>query len=149
MAKYPGMVPYEQSRILIGHELSPEERSVRGTLITGLSDKDIRLLDMFEGPEYVREGVDVHPLNDLVNLSEYPIDNGALIPPKPPALPLASDLAPPIKADTYVFVLFKRLEPGLWSFEDFVKRNAWKWYGEQQPEDDVRWAELDEVATEK
>ncbi|KAG6817680.1 hypothetical protein H0H87_005439 [Tephrocybe sp. NHM501043] len=146
-AEYPGMIPYEQSRILVKRELSPEERSVRGTLVTGLSDKDLQFLDDFEGPEYIRKGVDVHPLGILVKLSEYPIDDEALIPSNPPALPALSKLAPPVSAKTYVYDLFQRLQPELWSFEEFVKNNAWKWYGEQDSDDDVRWAEADEEGT--
>lgn len=30
-------------------ELNQEERSVRGTLVTGLTELDIRVLDIFEG----------------------------------------------------------------------------------------------------
>ena len=30
-------------------DLEPEERSVRGSLVVGLSDEDVRLLDFFEG----------------------------------------------------------------------------------------------------
>ncbi|KAG6899298.1 hypothetical protein C0993_011460 [Termitomyces sp. T159_Od127] len=141
-AEYPGMVPYEQSNVLLCHDLPLEDRSVRGTLVIGLSPKDIALLDTFEGDDYVRKGVDVHPLSTFVKLSQYPVDDETLIPSKPPALP--ETLAPPFRTDTYVYNMLDRLEPDLWSFEDFVKKNAWKWYREQLPEDDVRWAELDE-----
>jgi hypothetical protein len=74
------------------------------------------------------------------------VDDEALVPPKPPPLPTLSDLAPPIRTETYVYDHFKRLEPELWSFEEFVKKNAWKWYGDQLPDsdDDVRWAEVQE-----
>ncbi|KAF5382163.1 hypothetical protein D9615_004388 [Tricholomella constricta] len=145
-AEYPGIIPYEQGRILCERELELEEKSVRGTLVAGLSEKDIKLLDIFEGSEYVRKGIDVHPLSPLVKLSEYPVDDKALIPSKPPSLPARSELGPPIKAETYVYDLYKRLEPELWSFEEFVQNNAWKWYGDQQPDEDVRWAELEEVS---
>ncbi|KAG5724701.1 hypothetical protein E4T56_gene3759 [Termitomyces sp. T112] len=141
-AEYPGMVPYEQSRILIGHDLPLEDRSVRGTLFLGLSQKDLALLDVFEGDDYDRQKVDVHPLSTFVKLSEYPFDDKTLIPSKPPILP--PTLAPPFRTDTYVYNMFARLDPDIWSFEDFVKKNAWKWYREQLPDDDVRWTELDE-----
>ena len=53
-ADYPGVVPYSTSRQLFlgppnGHEPTPEERTVRGTLVKGLNQKDIDLLDIFEG----------------------------------------------------------------------------------------------------
>ncbi|GLB40394.1 putative gamma-glutamyl cyclotransferase, AIG2-like [Lyophyllum shimeji] len=141
-AEYPGIIPYEQGRALCDRELEAEEKTVRGTLVTGLSQKDMEILDIFEGSEYIRRGIEVHPLGPLVKLLEYPIDDEGLIPSKPPALPPVSGLAPPIKAETYVYDLsqVKRLEPELWSFEEFVKKNAWKWYGEQLPDEDVRWA---------
>ncbi|KAG6813413.1 hypothetical protein H0H92_011392 [Tricholoma furcatifolium] len=143
-AEYPGLIPYEQSSQLVHRELAYEERSVRGVVVTGLSEKDLLLLDQFEGEDYDRKGVDVHPLAALVSLSEYPLDNGALIPSKPPALPPASELTTAIRVETYVYILFDRLEPEPWSFEEFARKNAWKWYQEQLPEDDVRWAEPEE-----
>ncbi|KAG6862559.1 hypothetical protein C0995_000107 [Termitomyces sp. Mi166 len=136
------MVPYEQTRVLIGHDLPLEDRSVRGTLVIGLSQKDLELLDIFEGEDYDRRGVNVHPLSTFVKLSEYPLDDKTLIPSKPPALP--ATLAPAFRTDTYVYNVYSRLEPDLWSFEDFVTKNARKWYNKQLPDDDVRWAELDE-----
>ncbi|KAG6842337.1 hypothetical protein C0991_010627 [Blastosporella zonata] len=136
------MIPYEQSRVLVDHKLSPEERSVRGTLVTGLSEMDIEELDEFEGTEYIRRVVNIHPLAPLIKLSEYATDEEALISPKQPSLP-APEVAP-VKAETYVFVLFERLGSELWSFEDFIKNHAWKWYSEQPLDGDVRWAEVDE-----
>jgi len=34
---------------MFGRDLSTEENSVRGTLVTGLTQADIELLDIFEG----------------------------------------------------------------------------------------------------
>lgn len=34
---------------MFSNELEPKERAVRGSLVVGLSDEDIRLLDIFEG----------------------------------------------------------------------------------------------------
>lgn len=34
---------------MFSEDLAPEERSVRGSLVAGLSDQDMRLLDIFEG----------------------------------------------------------------------------------------------------
>ena len=52
-ADYPGLLPYKRSRQLFaeaGHEEPPtDQRNVRGTLVIGLNDKDIALLDLFEG----------------------------------------------------------------------------------------------------
>ena len=46
---YPGAIPSTQSRDLLGRELDPEEQLIRGTLVTGLTDKDMEKLDCFEG----------------------------------------------------------------------------------------------------
>jgi hypothetical protein len=34
---------------MFNRKLSPEEKSVRGSLVTGLSESDMRLLDIYEG----------------------------------------------------------------------------------------------------
>ena len=34
---------------MFSRDLAPEERSVRGSLVVGLSERDMRLLDIFEG----------------------------------------------------------------------------------------------------
>jgi len=48
-ADYPGILPYSQSVSLFKEDLEREERCVRGSLVTGLSDTDLHLLDEFEG----------------------------------------------------------------------------------------------------
>ena len=48
---YPGVLPYSRSRVLFvfeDGELPPEERTVRGTLVRGLTASDVALLDVFE-----------------------------------------------------------------------------------------------------
>lgn len=128
-------------------KLDQEERSVRGTLVTGLTELDIRVLDMFEGTvcnfssffeffkinlcfqEYTREKVDVHPLGPLIGVSNYSIDQDSLVPAHPAPLPSLSQMTNVIKAETYVYRDKNNLMAELWSFDDFVKNNAWKWYG--------------------
>jgi hypothetical protein len=46
---YPAIIPGERSQKLLGRELTAEENSVRGTLVAGLTAKDITFLDVFEG----------------------------------------------------------------------------------------------------
>lgn len=48
-ADYPGIVPILRSEGLFERELTREEKSVRGMLVTGLTDADMFLLDIFEG----------------------------------------------------------------------------------------------------
>ncbi|CAL1700273.1 unnamed protein product [Somion occarium] len=69
-ADYPGVIPYSRSAGLFeGRELSPDEKSVRGTLVSGLTTQDVILLDLFEGDEYSRDTVSVHPLSAFTPLT--------------------------------------------------------------------------------
>ncbi|KAH6909094.1 hypothetical protein BKA70DRAFT_224775 [Coprinopsis sp. MPI-PUGE-AT-0042] len=142
-ADYPGVVPYSAGKILFDRELSREEKSVRGTLVTGLTESDVYLLDCFEGPEYDRVSVDVHPLNDLedFSLEGHPLSSAdvqsTFIPSNPPPLPESSELSLPVQANTYVFKHVGKLEPELWPFHDFVAKNAHKWYRSDWDESEV------------
>lgn len=42
-------MPYEKDRAFFKRDLCREDRCVRGTYVKGLSAKDIRFLDIFEG----------------------------------------------------------------------------------------------------
>ena len=48
-ADYPAILPCERSKALLGRELTPEENSIRGTLVTGFTKEDFMFLDVFEG----------------------------------------------------------------------------------------------------
>ncbi len=48
-ADFPAILPCERSKALLGRELTSEENSVRGTLVSGLTAEDVALLDVFEG----------------------------------------------------------------------------------------------------
>ncbi|XP_006459406.1 hypothetical protein AGABI2DRAFT_191392 [Agaricus bisporus var. bisporus H97] len=131
LADYPGVVPLARSsyKLFNGREdLSQEDRCVRGTLVTGLTRHDIRLLDYFEGTEYTRDPVKVHPLGPFTSISAHATEFQSLVPATPPLLPDLSKIEP-IDAETYVFIELEMLEPSTWDFRGFVERNAWKWYG--------------------
>ncbi|KAI0359950.1 hypothetical protein OH77DRAFT_1419325 [Trametes cingulata] len=145
-ADYPAVLPYSTSRTLFQQsgrgDLAPEERTVRGTFVRGLSDRDISLLDLFEGDEYTRESVAVHPLGPLTPLSSHseprasaptPADaatDAYVVPRTAPELPPLDALPPPLSAETYIYAgPLSQLSPELWSYEDFVRENAWKWVG--------------------
>ncbi|KAF5367492.1 hypothetical protein D9758_003740 [Tetrapyrgos nigripes] len=130
--EYPGIVPFERGRKLFDRELDQDERSVRGTLVTGLTEGDLDYLDQFEGSEYNRVRVDVHPLGELLDISNHSIeDDSTYLPPVPPPIRNPDDLSRPVQADTYVYIDSFNLEPKLWSFEDFVRHNAWRWHGKE------------------
>ncbi|KAJ6531828.1 hypothetical protein B0H19DRAFT_457804 [Mycena capillaripes] len=120
-ADYPGIVPYSEGRALFDEELDREACSVRGTMVTGLTKSDMAFLDIFEGDEYTREKVEVHPLENLVDLAEYVMDTATHS--------LPADLPEAAEVETYVFGKIGRLMPDIWDFDDFVQKNAWKWYG--------------------
>lgn len=74
--------------------------------------------------------MDIHLLGPLTNVSDYSIDqDDSLVPAHPPPLPSPSEMTNIISAETYVYDDENNLMPELWSFDDFVKNNAKKWYG--------------------
>jgi hypothetical protein len=81
-----------------------------------------------EPKEYTRESVQVHPLGPFKDVSTHTIDEDDLVPSHPPPLPSSSRASPAIDAQTYVYIDAGDLDSELWSFDDFVKNNAWKWY---------------------
>lgn len=82
--------------------------------------------------EYVRGSVSAHQLGALVKLSEHPFDEATVLTTRPPPLPVLVDLGPGLAAETYVYKDYENLDAALWSFEDFVKNSARKWYGEHE-----------------
>ena len=78
----------------------------------------------------------VHPLEPFTQIQVHTATSGAvedsLIPTDLPPLPAATELAEAIPAQTYVWCREVRdLESELWSFEEFVRKNAWKWIGSE------------------
>ncbi|TFY59308.1 hypothetical protein EVJ58_g5851 [Rhodofomes roseus] len=128
-ADYPAVLPYSKSRALYEHDLAPEERVVRGTLVKGLEQPDIELLDTFEGDEYTREDVPAYPLGPFVPLSS-PESAAAAPLGTPPPLPPLDTLGPPVPAQTYVWAQpVSQLSQTIWEYADFVRDSAHKWVG--------------------
>ncbi|KAJ7035091.1 hypothetical protein C8F04DRAFT_1100070 [Mycena alexandri] len=123
-ADYPGIIPYSEGQALFDSEPDRDACSVRGTMVTGLTKSDIALLDIFEGSEYTRDKVPVYPLSDLVNLADYTMSTAT-----PAPLPPDEELPEPVRVETYVYGDISGLMRDIWSFDDFVEKNAWKWYG--------------------
>ena len=118
-------------------------------MVKGLTTRDIKRLDTFEGEvslriffpqgwttanmlfepkEYIRESVQVHPLGPFKDISPHTIAKDDLVPSHPPPLPSSSQTSPAIDAQTYIYIEACDLDSELWSFDDFVKNNARKWY---------------------
>ncbi|KAH9980979.1 hypothetical protein BGW80DRAFT_1162287 [Lactifluus volemus] len=131
-ADYPAIVPSERSQVIFGRELTPEEKSVRGTLVTGLTTMDIAFLDVFEGNEYVRSQVQVHPLGTFAPIPATSEAQDSLPVPTMSAAAAATSESEQaqtlLPAQTYVWnVQDSRLDEKLWSYDEFVIKNAWKW----------------------
>jgi len=130
-AQYPGIVPYTKSEKLFKRELNREDKSVRGMLVTGLTKKDMARLDNFEGDEYARKEVSVHPLQEFRDISAHSVDDETVLPEHASPI-IAEDLSElplsPSSAETYVYCDENDLQAELWSYEDFVRENARNWY---------------------
>lgn len=101
-ADYPAIVPCEKS-------------TVRGALVSGLSDGDLERLDIFEGSEYERRKVSARELKYEGDMNVEPT---------------ADQIGESVEADTYVWISPKsRLEEDEWDFEEFVKEKMWAWTG--------------------
>ena len=71
----------------------------------------------------------VHPLGPFAPVpADAATSEAVLIPADLPPLPAASELAQTIPAQTYVWCQYiSDLEKELWSFDEFIRKNAWKW----------------------
>ncbi|MCJ1238743.1 hypothetical protein MMC14_006734 [Varicellaria rhodocarpa] len=84
--------------------------SVRGTIVSGLTDGDLRRLDIFEGDEYERRKVKVRFLELGVGVSEEEVE-----------------------VETYVWVAREEgLEEGEWDFEEFTREKMGRWVGNEE-----------------
>ncbi|KAF2113659.1 AIG2-like family-domain-containing protein [Lophiotrema nucula] len=108
-ADYPAIVPANSTG------------SVRGTLVTGLTDGDIWRLDIFEGDEYERIKVKVRVLEQKeegmgdVELKEEDNVEGE-----------------EVEAEVYAWIAGKnRLEPEEWDFGEFVREKLHRWAGRE------------------
>lgn len=103
-ADYPAVIP------------SSATSSVRGTLVTGLTDGDIWRLDIFEGDEYERRDVSVRVLEGKGRAGAEQEDVEG----------------EEVSAQTYIWIAGEqRLESGEWDFEHFVKEKMSRWVGRE------------------
>ncbi|KAJ9639938.1 hypothetical protein H2201_007284 [Coniosporium apollinis] len=95
-ADYPAMIP-----------CASPSASVRGTLVTGLTDGDMWRLDIFEGDEYERRTVKVEVLDEK-----------------------GRKVGEVEGVETYVWIAGrKELEDEEWDFEVFVREKMGRWIG--------------------
>ena len=94
----------------------------------------------------------MHPLTPFGSLNTPQGGEGdsALLPQHASPLPPTSELPEGVEAHTYGFQDIRWLEPTLWSFDDFIKKCAWKWYGGvQNPWTDTATLYVEKVDTEE
>lgn len=136
-ADYPGIVPVPAP----GPDSSATPSSshagtsVLGTLVSGLTDGDLRRLDIYEGDEYARQRVTVRTLRETLRSQ---CDSAASAAGASPdghlrdVLDAAgaefADEGEEVSAVTYVWVAGpERLEAAEWDFETF-KRDKMAWW---------------------
>lgn len=130
-ADYPAIIPLtagaklEAGEVRVAKE-EVEGSSVRGTIVSGLTDEDVWRLDLFEGDEYERRTVNVKMLEADEEASKLgqayahgTKSNGHAMDWKP---------GQEVEAETYIWVAGRhRLEDEEWDFDEFVKEKMWRW----------------------
>lgn len=87
--------------------------------------------------------VPVHPLGSFQPVPGDTVTDN-LIPTDLPPLPAANEMAQTVPAQTYVWCQDDSgLDKELWSFEEFIRKNAWKWVDRGARRDD--YDEVDRV----
>lgn len=98
---YPGIIRKEGS-------------SMRGMAVTGLTEKHVKRLDIFEGDEYAREKVTVEILNEANDENEKKTNTK-------------------LEVETYVWIAGEdKLEPGEWDLDEFMKVKMDHWSGDAE-----------------
>lgn len=130
-ADYPALLPQSNS-------------AVRGTLVSGLTDADVRRLDLFEGREYVRRKVKARLIPAEKGQTEEEAGSAEAVlgvDTSVEALEHASkpdeehgvateDLGGEVACETYVWSAPRDdLEDAEWDFDEFVREKLWRWAG--------------------
>lgn len=114
-ADYPAILPTSDE----------EGKSVRGTLVEGLTDGDIWRLDIFEGREYKRQKVKVRVLEQSLNKGDKGM--GDLTQSEKDNVEGAE-----VEAETYIWVAgANNLEADEWDFTEFVRDKMKNWVGRE------------------
>ena len=122
-ADYPGILPHTTTS---SSETGSGAPSVRGSLVTGLTDGDIWRLDIFEGDQYTRQKVRVTVLKDTALDALADEAN------------LAAHVEGEVEAETYVWTDPRdELEEEEWDFEEFKREKMWAWIGQAREENGV------------
>ncbi|KAF2657151.1 hypothetical protein K491DRAFT_691352 [Lophiostoma macrostomum CBS 122681] len=131
-ADYPAILP------------TPDDKnsSVRGTLVTGLTDGDIWRLDIFEGSEYERRRVKVRLLSSP-SASGSGSANGEEQGTRDNDIEGEGE---EIEAETYVWISpASSLEAAEWDFSEFVRDKMKRWVGKEGSDYDEGFQDVDDA----
>lgn len=114
---YPAIYPLNKSTP--GKDL--ESQRVLGTIVKGLSDMDIKRLDIFEGDTYIRQPVKAYPLNNMEDAVNH-----------------IASRQNAIEAETYVWSerCISKLDSKEWDFEEFRREKLKYWAGPEVVRED-------------
>ncbi|KAH7067884.1 AIG2-like family-domain-containing protein [Paraphoma chrysanthemicola] len=132
-ADYPAILPTS----------AEANTSVRGTLVTGLTDGDIWRLDIFEGSEYQRRKVQVRVLEPPSKSKNEDQEEGMGDLTQPPEDNIEGEQ---VEAETYIWIAgAAHLEPQEWDFAEFVRDKMRRWVGREAAETDEGFQEVDDA----
>ncbi|KAF1969612.1 hypothetical protein BU23DRAFT_234559 [Bimuria novae-zelandiae CBS 107.79] len=125
-ADYPAVLP------------SSPSSSVRGTLVTGLTDGDLWRLDIFEGDAYKRRKVRVRPLLQNPSQKHSQEEEGGEGGMGDLSLKEEDNIeGEEVDAETYIWVSpASELEDEEWDFAEFVRSKMKRWVGYEAAEAD-------------
>jgi hypothetical protein len=119
-ADYPAILPANSTT------------TVRGTLVSGLSDGDMWRLDIFEGGEYERRKVKVRVLEQNARDNKGEGGVGELSQPEAENIEGAE-----LEAESYIWIAGQhRLENEEWDFSEFTREKMSRWVGREAAETD-------------
>ncbi|TDL28248.1 hypothetical protein BD410DRAFT_761749 [Rickenella mellea] len=126
-ATFPAVIPFEQSRLLIPEEIPMTEQCVRGVLVRGLTEKDMKFIKSFEGNLYEYVVADVQPLKQFASLdSNNAVQMDVLA--SDTENNLQSHSPEYLRANVYVWRLpLSDLLPEIWTFEEFERDALADW----------------------
>lgn len=113
---YPAVIPSSSN---LSSSLSSSTLFVRGTYVRGLTDEDIRLLDIYEGDEYVRKVVKIRTLAQVKGEDHAGIGN---------LLEEKEEAEDEVETETYVWVAGEdALEESDWDLAEFKRDKLRSW----------------------
>lgn len=156
-ADYPGIIPHKSSSstTTTGTTGKETEATVRGTIVSGLTDMDIRRLDIFEGDQYVRRKVKVQVLTGVA-LDELAPENVASAGEASSSAPSRASQGTDaetkkdstfeeVMAETYIWNEGEdTLEEAEWDFEAFKRDKMRAWMGIAETGEATDGVEVDE-----